>query len=198
MSQTQKSLTANVTLFEPGGEVITAAFVDGIASLVCANGTIFFAEPGQERRVTPHPDATILVAQSDGTRLVTGGDDGLVLATYPNGRCDELANEKGKWIDALALGRDGALLATHDEVVRLPAIAVAEKSAVGAGDSFLAGLVLALARGQSRLDALQLALATAAAAVSSPGTARVHRALVEALLPGTGVETNQGTPALRM
>ena len=47
-------------------------------------------------------------------------------------------------------------------------------------------------------DALQLALATAAAAVSSPGTARVHRALVEALLPGTGVETNQGTPALRM
>ena len=74
---------------------------------------------------------------------------------------------------ALTLGRDGALLATHDEVVRLPAIAVAEKSAVGAGDSFLAGLVLALARGQSRLDALQL-------------------------LPGTGVETNQGTPALRM
>jgi len=118
MSQTQKSLTANVTLFEPGGEVIAAAFVDGIASLVCANGTIFFAEPGQERRVTPHPEATILVAQSDGTRLVTGGDDGLVLATYPNGRCDELANEKGKWIDALALGRDGALAWSVTKTVR--------------------------------------------------------------------------------
>ena len=99
MSQSQKSLTANVTLFEPGAEVIAAAFVDGIASLVCTNGTILFAEPGKERSVTPHPDATILVAQSDGTRIVTGGDDGLVLATSPDGRCDELANEQGKWID---------------------------------------------------------------------------------------------------
>ncbi len=83
---------------------------------------------------------------------------------------------------ALTLGRDGAMLVTSDDVVRLPAIEVVEKSAVGAGDSFLAGLVLGLARGQSHKSALQLAIATAAAAVSSPGTAHVRRPFVETLL----------------
>lgn len=83
---------------------------------------------------------------------------------------------------ALTLGRDGALLATADDVIRLPALAVTERSAVGAGDSFLAGLVLGLAQGRSNRDALRMALATAAAAVASAGTARVDRSKVEALL----------------
>ncbi|MEI6200869.1 MAG: 1-phosphofructokinase family hexose kinase [Enhydrobacter sp.] len=83
---------------------------------------------------------------------------------------------------ALTLGRDGAMLVTNDNVIRIPAIEVVEKSAVGAGDSFLAGLVLGLARGQSDKEALQLAIAAAAAAVSSPGTAHVRRTLVETLL----------------
>lgn len=96
---------------------------------------------------------------------------------------------------ALTLGRDGAMLVTSDDVVHLPAIEVVEKSAVGAGDSFLAGLVLGLARGQSHKTALQLALATAAAAVASPGTAHVRRTFVEALLAKAGLEANQGARA---
>jgi 6-phosphofructokinase 2 len=83
---------------------------------------------------------------------------------------------------ALTLGRDGALLATADRVVRLPAFAVTERSAVGAGDSFLAGLVLGLAQERTDHCALRLALATAAAAVASAGTARVSRSSVDALL----------------
>lgn len=83
---------------------------------------------------------------------------------------------------ALTLGRDGALLATADNVLRRPAIATTERSAVGAGDSFLAGLVLGLSRGQRDHDALRLALAVAAAAVASEGTARIRRSRVDDLL----------------
>jgi 6-phosphofructokinase 2 len=83
---------------------------------------------------------------------------------------------------ALTLGRDGALLATADGVIRRPAIAVSERSAVGAGDSFLAGLVLGLAQGLSDGGALRLALATAASAVASAGTARISRSKVDTLL----------------
>jgi len=83
---------------------------------------------------------------------------------------------------ALTLGRDGALLATADRVMRAPAIPVTEHSTVGAGDSFLAGLILGLVQGQTGRDALRLALAAAAAAVASEGTARISRSKVDTLL----------------
>ena len=60
-------------------------------------------------------------------------------------------------------------------------MAVKERTGVGAGDSFLAGLVLSLARGQPDDEALRLALAAGAVAVAASGTARVQRAAVEAL-----------------
>ena len=82
---------------------------------------------------------------------------------------------------ALTLGGDGAILATADGALQLPAVAVKERTGVGAGDSFLAGLVLGLARGQPRDDALRLAIAAGAVAVAGSGTARVRRAEVEAL-----------------
>ena len=92
---------------------------------------------------------------------------------------------------ALTLGAQGALLATSDDVIHLPAVAVTEVNSVGAGDSFLAGMVLGLARGCSNPAALQLALAAAGAAVASVGTARVRRAAVEAHLPAGWHATNR-------
>ena len=44
-------------------------------------------------------------------------------------------------------GREGALLATPDGVLRMPAMDVPMHSSVGAGDAFLAATTLALARG---------------------------------------------------
>jgi len=83
---------------------------------------------------------------------------------------------------ALTLGTRGAILATADRCVALPALTVPVRNTVGAGDSFLAGLVLGLARSQPPEEALRLAIATAAAAVMSPGTARVVRQDVDALV----------------
>jgi 6-phosphofructokinase 2 len=82
---------------------------------------------------------------------------------------------------AVSLGRDGAILGTSEGVSRLPAVKVEECSAVGAGDSFLAGLVLGLARGVSDREALALGIAAGAASVATYGTAQVRRADVETL-----------------
>ncbi len=82
---------------------------------------------------------------------------------------------------AVSLGADGAILASVSDFVRLPALPVEARGAVGAGDSFLAGLVFGLARGWTERDSLGLALAAGAAAVSTVGTAQVNREEVEAL-----------------
>jgi len=74
---------------------------------------------------------------------------------------------------AVSLGPDGAFLATEAGVTHMPAIETKVLSAVGAGDSFLAGMVLSLSRGESDRDALAWGIAVAATAVASLGTARV-------------------------
>ena len=85
---------------------------------------------------------------------------------------------------AVSLSGDGALLATRAGVVRRPAIPVKAVGTVGAGDSFLAALVLALARDAAPADALAWGHAAGAAAVMATGTARPRRATIEALHAG--------------
>jgi 6-phosphofructokinase 2 len=71
---------------------------------------------------------------------------------------------------AVTLGHEGALLATPNGVVRSPALDVVAKSAVGAGDSFVAGMTFALARGWPVENAFRHGMAAGAAAVLTPGT----------------------------
>ncbi|MFO1159127.1 MAG: 1-phosphofructokinase family hexose kinase [Reyranellaceae bacterium] len=100
---------------------------------------------------------------------------------------------------ALTLGSDGAILATTDRTHHLPALPVTQRTGVGAGDSFLAGLVLALAGGQSVNQALRLAMACGAAAVQGDGTAQVRRTDVSALLgliPPEKIADGSGTSEL--
>ena len=53
----------------------------------------------------------ILAAASDGARIVTGGDDGKVVATDADGESSEIVatDAKQRWIDHVALGPDGAV-----------------------------------------------------------------------------------------
>ena len=76
---------------------------------------------------------------------------------------------------ALTLGRDGALLATSGSTLRFPALKVVAKSAVGAGDSFVAAMTLGLAQGRSAEDAFGYGMAAGAAAVLSPGSGLCRR-----------------------
>jgi 6-phosphofructokinase 2 len=74
---------------------------------------------------------------------------------------------------AVTLGDAGAVLVDADAVVRLPARQVVVRSTVGAGDAFLAGLVLALDQGRDRVEALDFAIGVSAAVVASEGSARL-------------------------
>lgn len=70
---------------------------------------------------------------------------------------------------AVTLGSDGAMLVTAEMALRLPAIQVPVRSAVGAGDSFLGAMVWALTQDWPLEDAFRLAMAAGAAATSNPG-----------------------------
>jgi 6-phosphofructokinase 2 len=84
-------------------------------------------------------------------------------------------------IVALSLGADGALLVTARQALRARALPVQVASTIGAGDSFVGGLVWALARGQGLDDAFRQAMAASAAALLMPGTALCQPADVQRL-----------------
>ena len=73
---------------------------------------------------------------------------------------------------ALSLGSEGAMLVTADGSLHAPALPVTVRSSVGAGDSFLAGLLWSLERGDTSETALAWASAAGTAAVASSGTAQ--------------------------
>src|SRR5262249_39008372 len=81
----------------------TAAFVLGEEALV------LLARNGEERRVAVHA-GVVLSAAADDERIVTGGDDGKVVATDASGATTAIAADaKRRWIDQVAGGPDGAL-----------------------------------------------------------------------------------------
>ena len=71
---------------------------------------------------------------------------------------------------AVTLGHEGAILAHAGGVIDHPGLPVEVRSATGAGDSFVAGMVHALAAGQGVEAAFLWGLAAGTAAVTSPGT----------------------------
>ncbi|MCU0512387.1 MAG: 1-phosphofructokinase family hexose kinase [Anaerolineae bacterium] len=83
----------------------------------------------------------------------------------------------------VSLGAAGAALITADQFVRCRPPLVRVQSRVGAGDSMVGGLVLALARGDTPVEAVKLGVAAGTAAVMSAGTDLCRREDVEKLLP---------------
>jgi 6-phosphofructokinase 2 len=88
----------------------------------------------------------------------------------------QIVDEGRAEIVALTLGKEGALMVWKDGMKRLPSPNVEKKSAVGAGSSFVAGLVFALSQGRTLEDSLALAVACGAAALITPGTEMVRKA----------------------
>jgi len=76
---------------------------------------------------------------------------------------------------AVTLGHGGAVLATAEGTRALQPPPVTVHSATGAGDSFLGGMVCALAEGRAVEDAFAVGLAAGTAAVLTPGTELCRR-----------------------
>jgi 6-phosphofructokinase 2 len=97
--------------------------------------------------------------------------------------CEALVRSGKAAIVALSLGPEGALLVAARGAWHAPALPVQVVSTIGAGDSFLAGLVFALASGRELPEALRTALAASAAALLSGGTALCQPEDVARLAP---------------
>jgi WD40 repeat protein len=93
-----------------GAAVVGIHFLQQTAVFVLGEETLLFVLPdGAEHRVAVHAGGILSVA-SDGTRIVTGGDDGKVVATNPKREHEIVAADaRHRWIDRVALGPDGAI-----------------------------------------------------------------------------------------
>lgn len=92
---------------------------------------------------------------------------------------------RGPSIVIISLGAEGAVLADRESGQTLRAVPpkVRADSAVGAGDSLVAGFVIGWLKTRSLTEALRLGIACGAATAMTPGTELCHRADVRRLLP---------------
>ena len=83
----------------------------------------------------------------------------------------------------LARGAEGSVLVSAEGRWMAPAADVPVVSRTGAGDSFVAGAVLALSRGLPLPEVLSYGCAAASAAVTTPATDLCEAAMMQSLLP---------------
>ena len=89
--------------------------------------------------------------------------------------CKELLDRYSIQTVALSLGDQGALIVQDDVCLHVEPLQVTVTSTVGAGDSFVGGMVWALDQGHELAHAAQIATASAAAALQTQGKLRFDR-----------------------
>ena len=108
--QSGLSLAQHARLFDAGAHVVAAAFLDGAPALALADGVVLIGEPEEQKRVVAHPDAAMLTAISDGKTLLTGGDDGRVVAVRADGGARADRRREGPVDRRLGVARQGLRL----------------------------------------------------------------------------------------
>ena len=93
-----------------GAAVVAARFLGHTAVFVLGEEALLLVEAkGEPRRIAVHAGAILTVA-ADGERVISGGDDGKVVATDAKGETRTLATDpKHRWIDHVAIGPDEAV-----------------------------------------------------------------------------------------
>lgn len=94
----------------------------------------------------------------------------------------KMAQQGVSKIIAVTLGHQGAVLATADTMLYLASPPVRVISASGAGDSFVGGMVYALAKGDDIDTAFRLATACGTAAVTEKGTRLCQQETIQSIL----------------
>ena len=93
-----------------GVAVVGVHFLGKTAVFALAEEAVLLAaHDGSEQRVTVHAGG-ILASAGDRARVVTGGDDGKVMAVDAHGQTSVVGEDpKRRWIDHVAAGPDGAV-----------------------------------------------------------------------------------------
>ena len=92
------------------GQVVACAVAeDGTAAFATGEGRLHLLSGGAWRDVEVHEGAILALAVDRGADggFVTGGDDGTLRRTFTAGETRAIAAFGGRWIDAIATGRDG-------------------------------------------------------------------------------------------
>jgi 6-phosphofructokinase 2 len=100
--------------------------------------------------------------------------------------CEEL-HEKGIPYVLVSRGKDGLILSTKEQRIKAVAPPVEVGSAVGAGDSVVAGFILAHSMGKDLEECVRLACAAGTATAQTPGTELCHRVEVEKIFPSVSI-----------
>ncbi len=191
--------TGNEYRFVPEGPDVSATEAEAALEAASAAECEYFVASGSLPRGIPDdfyarlckalPKRTRFVLDTSGRALRAALDAGGIFLVKPSrGELEALAArtlaETGDIVAearrivaegrahnvAVTLGGEGAILANCDGAEALPAVPVKACSAVGAGDSFLAGMVYGFATGESAGESFRIGLAAGAAAVLSCGS----------------------------
>jgi WD40 repeat protein len=90
--------------FSFGAFVVEAAFIGGKAAFALGDGTVRLTDGDAAQTVAVHHGAILSAAATREGGLLSGGDDGVVALTSPDGTVTRLAEKARKWIDIIAAG----------------------------------------------------------------------------------------------
>ena len=178
------------------------------AGCVVVSGSIDFPDVAAAlRNIVAAVSPTPVLIDTSGDALVAALDSGATLVK-PSAR--ELSTVVGRPLDTeidviraavetaehrdvgavlVSIGAGGAVLARRGELPRrFRAPTVQVRSTIGAGDSLVAGIAAATARGADEIAAIRLGIAAGTATVLTDGTALCEPTVVEELLPLVTVE----------
>ncbi|WP_018950151.1 1-phosphofructokinase family hexose kinase [Thioalkalivibrio sp. ALMg11] len=185
------------SLSEGGYLVVSGSLPEGVPDDFTARVARLAKQAGA-RCVVDASGASLEAALDEGVFLVkpnkqelrqlTGAD--LDSREEQEAALQKILDDGGAEIVALSLGGEGALFASSEGAFHVPSPEVEARSAVGAGDSFVAALVLRLAGGKSLGGAARYAVAAGAAALLSEGTVMCRAEDVERLFRETRGEDN--------
>jgi WD40 repeat protein len=95
--------------YKADAAIVGVHFLKDSAVFVLGEEALLLVRDGESRRAAIHGGA-ILAAAADGARVVTGGDDGKVVATDAAGASTNVAADpRHRWIDHVAVGSRGAV-----------------------------------------------------------------------------------------
>ena len=96
--------------------------------------------------------------------------------------------ERGAKNVVISMGKAGALMTNGPKAIYAPALKVAAKSTVGAGDAMVGGLLYGLEKFGSMADAFRCGIAAGAASVMTEGTQLIRFSDFEMLLPQVKIQ----------
>src|SRR5579871_855521 len=104
------SVADRARLIAAGESVVGVHFLASTSVFALGDEALLFATGTDEpHRVAVHAGG-ILATASDGKRIVTGGDDGKVMATTGHGSSETIAADaRHRWIDHVAIAPDGTV-----------------------------------------------------------------------------------------